>query len=90
MPFTEEEIATLLRTTSIVEAIQKHIPLHEVWIGKCPLNPEKHTYDPGLDTLIVDPNKGLYYCYWCQAAGNIFRFLMEKEQITFNEAVTLL
>ncbi len=50
----------------------------------CPFHKEKTA------SFHVDDTKGFYYCFGCQAKGNIFSFLREIEGISFVEAVKTL
>ena len=54
------------------------------WVGLCPFHPEK------TPSFTVSPEKGMYYCFGCQAGGNAFTFLMEHEKIEFPDAVRTL
>ncbi len=47
----------------------------------CPFHHEK------TPSFHVDDRKGYYYCFGCHAKGDHFRFLMEKEGLSFAEAV---
>ena len=49
--------------------------------GLCPFHDER------TPSFSVDPSAGLYYCFGCQAGGDVFGFLMEKEGLEFREAV---
>lgn len=53
-------------------------------VGLCPFHKEK------TPSFTVDPVRGLYYCFGCHAGGSIFQFLIEKEGISFSEAVETL
>ncbi|MBN2542339.1 DNA primase [bacterium] len=53
-------------------------------LGLCPFHAEK------TPSFSVDPDRGLFYCFGCGKGGNIFTFLMEKESISFPEAVAQL
>jgi DNA primase len=54
------------------------------WVGLCPFHPEK------TPSFTVSAEKGMYYCFGCQAGGNAFTFLMEHEKIEFPDAVRTL
>jgi len=51
------------------------------WVGLCPFHPEK------TPSFNVTPEKQMYYCFGCQAGGNVFTFLMEYEKLDFPSAV---
>ena len=50
----------------------------------CPFHQEKTA------SFHVDDTKGFYYCFGCQAKGNIFTFLNEMEGVSFFDAVKVL
>ena len=52
----------------------------EYW-ACCPFHAEK------TPSFKVDDGKGLYYCFGCQASGNIFGFVQAIENVGFGEAV---
>ena len=54
------------------------------WLGLCPFHTEK------TPSFTVSPEKQMYYCFGCQAGGNVFTFLMEHERIEFPDAVRAL
>ncbi len=47
----------------------------------CPFHGEKSP------SFHVDDRKGRYHCFGCKASGDIFTFLVEKEGLSFPEAV---
>ncbi len=49
--------------------------------GLCPFHDER------TPSFSVDPQEKVYYCFGCEAGGDVFRFLQEKEGIDFFEAV---
>lgn len=49
--------------------------------GCCPFHNEK------TPSFHVDDRKGIYHCFGCGATGDHFRFLTEKEGLSFPEAV---
>ena len=71
----------------IVRAVSEHVPLkqrgHRL-LGLCPFHQEK------TPSFSVDPQLGLFYCFGCQAGGDLFSFVMQYEKVEFREAVELL
>ena len=47
----------------------------------CPFHDEKSP------SFHVEDRKGRYHCFGCKASGDIFTFLVEKEGVSFPEAV---
>jgi len=54
------------------------------FLGLCPLHAD---HQP---SLLVDPNKNLFYCYGCRRGGDIVRFVELYHQVNFPQALTLL
>ncbi|PWJ10337.1 DNA primase [Jannaschia seohaensis] len=54
------------------------------WWAPCPFHQEK-----SASFHVVD-SKGYYYCFGCQAKGNLFKFVEETENVGFMEAVEIL
>ncbi len=54
------------------------------WWAPCPFHQEKTA------SFHVDDQKGFYYCFGCQAKGNVFGFVQETENVGFMEAVEIL
>ena len=54
------------------------------WMGLCPLH-EDHS-----PSFVVDPNKGLFYCYGCGRGGDVIRFVELYHQVRFSQALALL
>lgn len=72
---------------SAVDIISKHVKLerrgHD-WFGRCPFHSEK------TGSFKVDPEKGLYYCFGCGAHGDVIKFVMETEKMSFMESIKYL
>ena len=79
-----EEIAHIREQADIVEIIGDYIPLTmrgKNYFGVCPFHQD---HSPSMS---VSRDKQLYKCCSCGAAGNVFKFVSEYENISFIEAV---
>ena len=54
------------------------------WKGLCPFHGEK------TPSFHVNPDKGFFYCFGCQAGGDVFKFVELQEKVGFQDAVRLL
>ncbi|MCX6701842.1 MAG: DNA primase [Candidatus Zambryskibacteria bacterium] len=64
----------------IVTLISSYIKLEKAgtnFKGKCPFHNEK------TPSFFVSPDRGTYYCFGCQAKGDIFTFVQEFEGLDF-------
>jgi DNA primase len=69
--------------TDVVEVISQYVALKragKTFKGLCPFHAEQ------APSFTVNPEKQLWYCFGCQAGGNVFHFLMKMEGLTFTEA----
>jgi len=80
----EETIEEVRMRTDIVEVISEYVTLQRkgknYW-GLCPFHSEK------TPSFTVTPEKQMFYCFGCNVGGNIFTFLMKKENWSFVESV---
>ena len=53
-------------------------------IGLCPLHADRQP------SLLVDPVKGLFYCYGCARGGDVIRFVELSHGVPFGEALAIL
>ncbi len=70
--------------SDIVDVISQYVKLQRKggeYMGLCPFHNEK------TPSFSVSESKQLYYCFGCGAGGNVFTFLMNYENATFQEAV---
>jgi DNA primase len=70
--------------SSIVEIASQYTTLRRrgrKWVGLCPFHTEK------TPSFTVDEEKQLYHCFGCGAGGDVFSLVMEKENLTFPEAL---
>jgi DNA primase len=69
---------------SIVEIASQYTTLKKrgrKWVGLCPFHSEK------TPSFTVDEDKQLYHCFGCGVGGDVFSLVMEKESLTFPEAL---
>lgn len=81
----QEFIDDLRNRVDIVEFIKNYVLLKKQgqnYIGLCPFHSEK------TSSFVVSPHKQIFHCFGCGKGGNVFTFLMEKEGLTFPEAVS--
>jgi len=70
--------------TDIVETVSQSVALKKVgknFKGLCPFHSEK------TPSFTVSPEKRIYHCFGCGAGGNVFKFVMETQNISFVDAV---
>lgn len=87
MPFPPDIVARVREASDIVEVISRFVPLKKQgkrFVALCPFHSEK------APSFSVSPDKQLYYCFGCQAGGNVISFLMAHEKMEFTEAVKYL
>lgn len=75
------QVANIIDIVSQYTTLRKRGKKH---IGLCPFHSEK---DP---SFTVDDEKQLYHCFGCGAGGDVFTLVMEKESLSFPEALKFL
>ncbi|MFI5264745.1 MAG: DNA primase [Candidatus Kapaibacterium sp.] len=85
---TSDDIVERVRNaTSIVDVVSEHVRLRKRGrnhIGLCPFHTEK------TPSFNVVEDKGIYKCFGCGEAGDVFSFVMKIEGLTFPEALAKL
>ena len=74
------------KNADIVEIISSYLPLTlkgKNYFGICPFHQD---HSPSMS---VSREKQLYKCFSCGAGGNVFTFVMEYEDVSFLEAVSI-
>lgn len=77
-------IENLKQQVDIYQVIADYVSLKRSgssWVGLSPFSQEK------TPSFHVYPDKGFYYCFSTSKGGDAIRFLQEKENLTFMEAV---
>jgi DNA primase len=78
----------LKSSVDIVAVIGERVPLKKrgtySYVGLCPFHQEKS------GSFNVHQEKQFYKCFGCGASGDVIKFVMEYENVTFVEAITAL
>ena len=84
MGYIPEDILQQIRESAdIRQIIQEYVPLKKRgrnWVGLCPFHPDS---DPSFS---VNEDKQIFYCFGCGEGGNVFKFLMKIQGLSFVEA----
>ena len=78
---TKEEIRSRVDMAQVIGRYVKLKPAGQNFKGLCPFHKEK------TPSFTVSPSKEVFHCFGCGKGGDIFTFLMEKEGLTFPEAL---
>ena len=73
--------------TDVVEIVGQYVDLKRAgtnYKGLCPFHQER------TPSFIVSPERQTFHCFGCGKGGNVFRFLMEMDGVTFPDAVRAL
>ncbi len=83
---SNENIENIQKNVNIVDIISSYIPLTQKgknYFGVCPFH-EDHS-----PSMSVSEEKQIYKCFSCGAAGNVFTFVSDYENVSFIEAVKI-
>ena len=72
MGILDEDVARVRESSDIIQVITAHTQLKKVganWSGLCPFHGEKSP------SFSVNPEKGVFYCFGCQAKGDVISFV---------------
>ncbi len=84
MGILDEDIEQVRSAADFVQIVSEVSQLRKVgrrWQGLCPFHAEKSP------SFSVNAEEKLYYCFGCQASGNVFRFVQETQHLDFAGAV---
>ncbi|MGH2923603.1 MAG: DNA primase, partial [Solirubrobacterales bacterium] len=82
--FSRDSVDRVKDAADIVEIVSAHTDLRRAgqrYTGLCPFHDER------TPSFSVDPVQKIYYCFGCEAGGDVFRFVEEKEGLDFPDAV---
>jgi DNA primase len=87
MGILDEDVAAVRAASDVVGIISQYVQLRRVgrrWQGLCPFHHEK------TPSFSVNAAEGLWYCFGCQARGDVITFVREVEHVDFVTAVEAL
>lgn len=82
-----DDLELIKQKINIVDLIQEYLPLKKAGVNfkaNCPFHNEKTA------SFMVSPERGIWHCFGCDKGGDIFKFLMEKEGLSFPETLEIL
>ncbi|NLK21438.1 MAG: DNA primase [Epulopiscium sp.] len=87
MYYSEDIIEEVRNQNDLVDVVSEYVRIQKKgssYFGLCPFHNED------TPSFSVSPDKQMYYCFGCQAGGNIFTFIMQMENFGFVEAIRYL
>ena len=88
MSFYSQELVEEIRSRSdIVDVINSYVRLQRKgsnYVGVCPFH---NDHSPSMS---VNQPRQMYRCFSCGAGGDVFKFVMDYENLTFPEALKVL
>ena len=85
--YTPEFLDKVRNASNIIEIARNYLPLRQkgqdFW-ACCPFHSEK------TPSFAISAPKQFYYCYGCHESGNVFKFVMKMENLSWPEAVEML
>jgi DNA primase len=86
--YTNESKERVRDAVDFIELVSAHTELRRAgassYQGICPF------HDDRSPSFGIDPAQKVYYCFGCQAAGDVFSFVQETEGVDFKGALELL
>ncbi len=87
MFYPEDVIEDIRSANDIVDVISGYTSLKKKganYFGLCPFHKEN------TPSFSVSADKQMYYCFGCGAGGNVYSFIMQKENLDFSDSVRFL
>lgn len=82
-----DDVELIKQKINIVDLLSEYLPLKKAGINfkaLCPFHSER------TPSFMVSPERGIWHCFGCNLGGDIFKFLMEKEGLSFSESLDVL
>lgn len=84
----KEDVERVRAATDLYDIVSATVTLKPsgtgTFVGLCPFHDEK------TPSFSVRPSLGVWHCFGCGAGGDVFKYVEQKENIDFREAVELL
>lgn len=88
MNYYSQELVEEIRSRSdIVDVISGYVKLQRKgsnYVGVCPFHNDRNP------SMSVNQPRQMYHCFSCGAGGDVFKFVMDYENLTFPEALKVL
>ncbi|MGQ9687985.1 MAG: DNA primase [Desulfobaccales bacterium] len=81
----DDKLQEIRDAASIEEVVGQYVKLErrgKNLTGLCPFHSDTKP------SFTVSPDKGIFYCFGCQAGGNVISFVMQYHKLSFMEAVS--
>src|SRR3990167_44054 len=82
-----EDTDLIKEKINIVDLISEYLTLKKSGVNfkaNCPFHQER------TPSFVVSPEREIWHCFGCDKGGDIFKFIMEKENLSFLEALEIL
>src|SRR5882724_1537182 len=81
----EVTIARVRESANLVDIVREHVPTLKKrgrnYLARCPFHQEK------TPSFNVNPEMGVFKCFGCGTGGDVFKFVMLTEGLTYPEAI---
>ena len=85
--FDESFIEEIKNSNDIVDVVGEYVTLKRAgpsYKGLCPFHKEK------TPSFSVSSERQIFHCFGCGVGGDVIRFIMNAENVSFQEAVEIL
>ena len=85
--YSDDIIEEVKSANDIVDVVSSYVNLRRrgtTFFGPCPFHREK------TPSFAVNPEKQIYHCFGCGEGGNVIRFIMRAENLSFQDAMQFL
>ncbi|MDR1696189.1 MAG: DNA primase [Endomicrobium sp.] len=85
MAIPDDIIERVRLSSDIISVVREYLPglkrAGRNWTACCPFHNEK------TPSFMVNPEKGIFKCFGCSAAGDVFKFVMMMDNLSWIESV---